>query len=466
MKNSKLVQTISLLSAEELSWFKKFLLSKMFNHNEELLLLFNYIRKQLKANKPDFSKQQVHQALFSHQPFDKTLMLRKMSHLFKCLEQFLALNEFYAEQHTASIALCRSYRKRNMPKLVKSTIQKTKKQLQSAQKRNIDHHISVFQLEMEAYTIQGLEKRSDTTNLQEINDQLDITYFAQKLRQCCLMKAHQNVFKVEFELGIAQKVINEVEQKQLYTIPAIGIYYYTYKAQLESENIKVFKDLQNQLVSYAGLFDPIELGQSYLLAINLGIKLLNKGETQLMNEILALYKTGIESKVLIFNNRLSRFTYKNTITLAIRLREYEWVSYFLNKFKEFLDPNYQEESFSYGLAHLYYAQKNYEDALKLLFMNVKSDDVFMNLSAKVLLTRIFYEQSEMDSLEAEINSFKTFIRRKNMISYQKPHYQNFINTMNKLIRLNPFDKSAKATLRQEIEALQPLPVKYWFLEQV
>lgn len=280
------------------------------------------------------------------------------------------------------------------------------------------------------------------------------------------MKARQNVFKVDYELGIIQTVIDEVEQKELCNIPAISIYYYTYKAQLDTENIEAFKNLQNQLVSYAELFEPIELGQSYLLAINIGIKLLNKGEHELMGEILELYKTGIESGVLVFSNRLSRFTYKNSTTLAIRLKDFDWVAYFLPKFKEFLDPNYQEESFNYGLAHLYYAQQNYDDALKLLFISAKSDDVFINLSTKVLLTRIFYEQNELDSLDAQLNSFKSYIRRKNMITYQRPHYQNFINTMNKLIRLNPYDKSEKVALRKEIEELQPLPVKYWFLEQV
>lgn len=466
MENSKLVQTIALLNTNELKWFKKFLQSKMFNHNEELVNLFIHLRKQLVANHPDFSKQKAFQVIFGNVSYNNTLFLHKVSHLFKCLERFLAFNELYSDQHTESIALCRAYRKLNVPKSVKSAIQKTKKQLEATPKRNIDYHLSVFQLEMEAFTTQGLEKRSDTTNLQEINDQLDITYFAQKLRQCCLMITHQNVFKAEFELGIAQNVINEVEQKQLYTIPAIGIYYYSYKALMDSENIQAFKDLQNQLVSYAELFDPIELGQQYLLAINIGIKFLNRGEDQLMTEILELYKTGIESNVLVFNNRLSRFTYKNTVTLAIRLKKFEWVAYFLTKFKDFLDPNYQEESYNYGRAHLLYAQKNYAGALQLLFTNVKSDDVFSNLSTKVLLSRIYYEQNEFDSLEAQINSFKSFIRRKNMITYQQTHYQNFINMMNKLIRLNPYDKSAKTALREEIEVLEPLPVKYWFLEQV
>jgi len=389
-----------------------------------------------------------------------------MSYLVRLLERFLAFNELYRNPHLEGMALCRAYRKRNMSKQFEATVRKTKNKLQKSVKRNIDHHTAVFQLEMEEFQTGVLEKRADNTNLQEVNDQLDITYFAQKLRQCCLMVAQQNVYNVEFKLGIANHVIKEVEQNNLYEIPAVGIYYYTYKAQLQSDNITVFKNLQKQLVTYTDLFEPIELGQSYLLAINIGIKLLNKGETALMKEILELYKTGIDSKILLFNDQLSRFTYKNTITLGIRLKEFDWVSSFISIYKDLLDPRFQEESYHYGLAHLSYAKKNYEEALKLLLVTTKSDDVFINLSTKVLLTRIFFEQNEMDSLEAQINSFKIFIRRKNMITYQRPHYRNFINAVSKLIRLNPYDKSAKTVLRQEIAVLQPLPVKYWFLEQL
>lgn len=466
MKNSKLVQVLSTLSLEELSQFRKFLLSNTFNNNKLLLKLFQHLRKQLKARRPDFSKEHAFQVLFINKPYDNALMLHTMSYLFKLLGRFLAFNELYDNPHVEDLALCRAFGKRNIPKVYESVIQKTKTRIQKSPKRNIDYHLAVFELEMVDLSSKTMETRSSSINLQKTNDRLDIAYFAQKLRQCCLMIAHQNVINVEYNQGLINEVIREVEQNQLYDIPAIGIYYFSYKAQLESDNIAIFKKLQNQLISYAELFEPSELGHSYLLAINIGIKLLNKGEVHLMGEILELYKTGIETKVLFLNNRLSRYTYKNTITLAVRLKEFEWTASFINTYKELLDPRFMEESHSNGLAHLYYAQKKYEEAIKLLLVTAKSDDVFVNLDTKVLLTRIFYEQSEMVSLEAQISSFKAFIRRKNMISYQKPHYQNFISMVDKLIRLNPYDKAEKVKLRTEIEGLQPLPVKYWFLEQV
>lgn len=466
MRESKLTIIIRTLSSDELIQLRQYLSSRFFNRRKELILLLNYIVKQNGLKRKNLSKESLFKATFGNLPFDYANLRHHMSYLFRAIEQFLTYEELHNNEVTEAIALCRSYRKRATPKLFEAAIKKTEKIIDASDKRNIDYHIAVYQLGIEAFTTRVLDKRSEATNLQEVNDQLDISYFAQKLRQACLMLAQQNVYNIKFDLGIIQSVIDEVEQKQLYNIPAIGIYYYTYMAQLDLDKAMVFKELQKRLVKNASLFDPVELGQSYLLAINIGIKLLNKGETNLMREILDLYKTGITSNVLVFNTRLSKFTYKNAITLAIRLKDYEWAKSFIQEYKPLLPDRFQEESYSYNLAHLYYAQKEYSKAMEILLITAKSDDIYVNLDTKVLLTRLYFEQSRIELLETQLNSFKSFIRRKSMIGYQKPHYQNFILAVNKLLRLNPFDKEEKQKLKKEIEALNPLPVKYWFMEQV
>lgn len=454
------------LSPKELIQLKRFISSKIFNQNDQLVLLFDHIRKQLLGRKQDFTKPLAFRVVFGKKEYDNKEMLHLMSNLFKLCERFLTYVELYQDNRLQSLALCKSYRKRNIPKLLTPSLKKTAAQIHQTPKRNIDYHESIFELEQEVYVSLLTKKRSTDTNLQEVSNQLDIVYFAKKLRQCCTMLAQQNVYNTSFDYSIADQVIKEVEQKQLYSIPAIGIYYYAFKAQQDTENIDYFKQLQQQLVTHSALFEPTELGQIYLMAINTGIKWLNKGELKLMKELLELYKSGITSRVLLFNDQLSRFTYKNTLTLAIRLKEYEWADLFIHDYKELLPEGYREETFSYSLAHLRYAQKKYNEALNSLIITAISDDVYVNLDTKALLIRIYYEQKEFDALEAQVESFKTFIRRKKMIGYQRAHYQNFIYAVNKLIRLNSFDKSAKAKLRQEITDLEPLLVKYWFLEQV
>jgi len=57
-----------------------------------------------------------------------------------------------------------------------------------------------------------------------------------------------------------------------------------------------------------------------------------------------------------------------------------------------------------------------------------------------------------EALDAHLNSFETFIRRKNVDNPHRANYLNIIKLSRKIIQLNPHDKSAKAILIKEIEA--------------
>lgn len=209
-----------------------------------------------------------------------------------------------------------------------------------------------------------------------------------------------------------------------------------------------------------------EIRGIYLLGINIGIRNLNQGNLDFIPVLLDLYKSGIEQKILFDNGILSRFTYKNVVALALRLKQFDWVEQFLEEQTIYLEPETRSSIYNYNKAKLHYGKMDYPNALQLLMLTTSSDDVYINLDTKILLSRIYYEQQNLDALGAIVNSFKTFIRRKKIISYHRESYKNFLNSLIKLVALNPYDKAAKTNLRLEIESLQPLPDKNWFLLQL
>jgi len=82
---------------------------------------------------------------------------------------------------------------------------------------------------------------------------------------------------------------------------------------------------------------------------------------------------------------------------------------------------------------------------------VKFDDVFLNLNARNLLLKIYLELEEYEALDAHLNSFETFIRRKKINNPHRANYLNIIKLSRKIIQLNPHDKAAKTVLIKEIE---------------
>ena len=158
--------------------------------------------------------------------------------------------------------------------------------------------------------------------------------------------AHQSVYKTDYDFDITEAVIQEIERKNLTNVPAITIYYNSYQAQTQTDTLQYFKALNEGLVQHAELFELVEMRDIYLLAINVSIKNLNKGKMELMPELLALYKSGIEKKILLNNGILSRFTYKNVIALALRSKEFAWVEAFMEAHTPLLESQFREETLS------------------------------------------------------------------------------------------------------------------------
>lgn len=84
-----------------------------------------------------------------------------------------------------------------------------------------------------------------------------------------------------------------------------------------------------------------------------------------------------------------------------------------------------------------------------------------------MLIRIYYSEDEFQLLDALLESMKVYInRKKTLVAQHKVPFLNLIKYTKKLVRINPYDKEAKAKLRQEIVAAKSLISKDWFLEQV
>ena len=69
------------------------------------------------------------------------------------------------------------------------------------------------------------------------------------------------------------------------------------------------------------------------MVANICIKLINKGNLNYLNEILELYKKGLETEALLDNGILKRFTYQNITTSGIRTGDLDWTRQFLINYK-------------------------------------------------------------------------------------------------------------------------------------
>jgi hypothetical protein len=165
------------------------------------------------------------------------------------------------------------------------------------------------------------------------------------------------------------------------------------------------------------------------------------------------------------NNRISPTTYLNTVTSAIKAGEFAWARKFVVDYKEMLPDGEKDNLSHFSEAKLFFEQKDYKNAMQLL-VQVEYHNILINLNAKAMLLKMYYEQYEIDVLESLLDSMGTYMRRKKVIGYHKNIYNNLIQFTKKLIRINHYDKEKIAKLHKEIETAEPLPERQWLLKQL
>jgi len=466
MENSHLVAIMRTFSAKEIRGLRKWLNSPAHNQRDDVVQLFEYLAAGTHLTEEKFlRKERVLSKIFPGEPFDDAKLRQTMHFLLKAIEEFLIYEELRGDDIRSQMALSTVYRKRKLDKAFQKTFRSVETLQDNAPYRDEHYLRNEYLLQLEKYTFQEGKKRTAEMNLQEVSDALDTTFLADKLRQSCLMIAHQAVYKASYKIGLLEEVLQYAKQSELMKQPAIAIYYNGYMAFTHEGNTNYFQSLRQEIQNHLHLFSHSEIRDIFLMAINYCIRKMNAGEAAFVREAFELYRSGIEEGILIENGVISRFTFLNVIRIALRLGEFAWVESFIPGYKQYLLPNFQDTIVHYSKAKLLFEKKDYKAAMQLL-VQVEYDDILLTLNAKSMLLKIFYENDDQDPLESLLGSMRSYINRKEVIGYHKTNYQNIIRYTKKLIRVNPYDAAQKSKLKEEILAANPLTEKSWLLEQL
>jgi len=301
--------------------------------------------------------------------------------------------------------------------------------------------------------------------LPEVSDNLDTAFLILKLQQACSSLSYQAVNQQEYQTGLLSLILPYIEENELTKIPAVGIYYYCFLAlsgQAEKENFSYFKQV---LFEHQTKFPKKEWSNLFLFGTNICIRIINKGDLSYLHEILGLYKKGLATNALLNNGVLSRFTYQNIVTSGIRTGDLIWTRQFLLDYKEKVEKAYRESAFRFNMARIAYAEQDYETAIDLL-RDTDQGDLLINLYAKNLLLKIYYETGEFKLLDSFLDAFQIYLRRKKDIASHKKNYWNMIYYTQKLMKVNPFNKETKAKLALRIEEEEVLLERKWLLGQL
>ncbi|MEM9896471.1 MAG: hypothetical protein AAF789_08895 [Bacteroidota bacterium] len=409
-------------------------------------------------------KERVWTHIYGNVPFHDKKMRSLMNVCFSTLKEFVGKTSALSDEFWQQYSLIRTLVKKNQLDMAQKESISLREYVQDETIQSAAYFHHRFQVEVLQFELAGTQERTASNNLAQIFDHSANYFMIQTLRYACIALSHTSVSTKTYEVPLLQSVLNHVEEQNSTIPPTIRLFYFTYLA-LAHQDIEAFSNMKQSLYGHRQRLPKEQLEELWIMAINFCIKRLNLGDRKFAREAYELYKEGFRDQILLKNGHISRFNFKNVVSIGLILKEFEWVESFIQTYSNALSPDYRESYHNFNLARLRFAQGNYSQAKRMLTV-LEYDDVFFNLSSRMMRVKMHYEEKDWDSLDAILLNFSRYLQRKSVIGYHKQVYQNIIGIIQQLLALPPNDTEAKELLIRRIQETQPLAERDWLLQQV
>ena len=467
MKETKLFHSLDALNVYELNRFNKYIQSPYFNRNERYNRFFELLEPALRREENAPSKESVWAALYPGKAYDDRKMRKFTSDLLKLLEAFLAQERYEANPLHQANYLLDAVASKKIDALYRSSVRAARRLSEMHLDRDASYYYFQYEFERGIYSIGDYEiNRSEISNVENIAENLDKFYLAEKLRYYCTVLSRQSVIRHEYNMLLINEIIRHVEEHDYADVPPITIYYQILRMYQEPDVRSHYDGLRSLIREHILTFPELEAKEIIDSALNYSIRQINRGKREFLREVFGLYQESLDKELLYINGELSPWAYKNIVITALRLKEFEWAERFIHQYAERLNPKYRENALSFNLAQLYFYRKEYEKVIESL-QQVEYDDLSYKLNSTTFLMGSYYELDEMEALVSILDSFRVYLNRnKEIPTSRKTHYLNMIKIVKKLTRILPGDQKMIDKLKAEIEHLNAIASKGWILEKI
>lgn len=433
----KVLQLLKNLSITEKRRVKEAVGSPFFNKNEKLLLVWDALTS-CKDDNPTEIKAHIHKALFKKEAYDDLVIRHLLSKLQKLLEEVIGVIKLQETNKHISLAYTQW--------LNDQSLQSLHEQQMDSIDRNTPTSLNDYY-----WQYQWLQEREQFANkhqvrhsnavLQEVSIAFDNYFIVHKLKMACAAYSLQTMYKQEFSIGFVKEIMNDFEARE--PTEPLMLFYYLSLQTLRSNNAEnYFYRLKLALLLPSLPIDKKERMDLFILAQNHCILKVNGGNEAYFEELFDLYQAMLEQELIQHDAVQFPPAFKNIVSLALRLKAFDWVEKFIKTHTDYLEPEYRDDYLNYNLARLHFEQKNYQSAQDHLLL-VQYQDFFIGLNARMLLLKTYYELDLYDLALSQMDSFKQYLNRKGVMAYHKENYHNNLKYFKRLLNLNTYDKARK-----------------------
>lgn len=468
MFGSKLLDILETLNKKEWKSLDTFLRSPYFNKNQDLVRLLDL----LKTAGPVFKEEAVDRywlwsKLYPDRASEDQEIRYLMSNMLRLVEQFLGQQVYEGHHLLNRQHILEACHRRNLKKHYRHYIRQMEKQHEAFPYRDEAFYHYQYQLEgVKTEYVHRHNPRSFDSSLQSTVNSLDDYYLIVKLRLTCELINRQNIVSATYDIRLVDELMGFIQESDLKRVPAMEIFYRILNLLTSSDPLPHFQRLKVLIRENLDRLPMLSWQHIFSYAQNFCIRKIKQGEQSFSDELFVLYQEGISTGILLDQEKLSPWKFKNIVSVGLSLEKFSWVENFVNEYEHRLPVEFRLTAMAYNRANIAFHQRAYSDALKTLGQ-VEFSDVFYALGTRKMMLMIYFERRDEEALLSLISSFRLFLKRNKLISEgNRGAYRNFIQWVQTLNRKRGLKVTEKERMAEEIKATQPLVEERWLLQMV
>lgn len=461
--SSKYFILLSTLTPKELNGLIELTNCHDFNPSTKIHLLIKITCKEHVLT----NKEALYKILFPNTEFDDRKLRNLLSRAFKIIQKYIAFKYFETNETNYQGIYIEALKERKIDSFIDSEIDKWQKNLKTTRILNDDFfsqkmefHDLKYKRELELLTN---SKRNFKLSNYEYNKALDENFLLKKMKLFILSYNYQSMINDSEEFTMLEEVIQYVESKKDWSIP-IYIYYNLLMIYHKPEEEAYYQNLKKYYDHIEEIFSHSQRREIFLLIQNYTIKKINLGLDKYLKEFFDLFNIMLNNETIYENNILSQWLYKNIITVALRLNEYEWCENFIEIEKENLEKKHQQTTYLLAKSKYLFSVKEYQNALDTS-EKIKLDDILSQININIIQIKCLHELDNYDELMLAIEKLdKKLGRKKSLSKLHKSRFKNFSKFIKLINKTNT--RKQKSKLFEKIDLEKTVNNKKWLLEKL
>ncbi len=422
MRESKFLEIIRSLSKEELTGFGEFIRSRAFNTSRKMVLLYEFLRKNHSGIKQcDYSRERIFRSVYKNEKFNESKYWKLTSGFSSILERFLVYIEFKKDIFYRDNLLLENYRKRNLRNQFSQLSVQVAKNSRKEFNRSMNFFINQTHYYFQKISYFGFDNpKKAIKDAENLFENLRMFFLMTHLVSISIMSnfdkdfinyCRNNVWFFEEMLEYLDK--NKSRIKKNYT--TVYIFYLILYTKIYPNEENYYYELKELVLKNTALFSGNFLRHILVNILGYAVNKLAEGSEKFLREIFIINKIMAEKSLTFFGEYIQAEYFYSVVEHAAELNEIEWISEFIDKYKQYLRNDYKDTAVNLSQAKINFVKSEFGNSLECLLM-VNNINPYFYISHKILLLQNYYETGNVNSIKYVMETLNKYLKRRSDIN--------------------------------------------------